>query len=82
MFEAYDPAIKAETAPDSGLFNQGVSRECVTRFLLDQIEDAQDTEAARKALASTEPTIPWDQVKKDLGCKCTKYVKYGTRTGV
>lgn len=35
--------------------------------MLEALEDAEDLAAYDAALADSEPGIPWEQVKKDLG---------------
>jgi antitoxin Phd len=35
--------------------------------MLDALEEQEDVAAFDTALADAEPTIPWDQVKADLG---------------
>lgn len=35
--------------------------------LLEAAEDVEDVAAIEEAMASGEPTIPWEQVKSDLG---------------
>ena len=37
--------------------------------LVDAAEDAADIDALDQALAESDDTIPWDQVKEDLGLK-------------
>ena len=35
--------------------------------MLEELEDRMDVEAARKALKEKGPSIPWSQLKKELG---------------
>lgn len=35
--------------------------------MIDALEEQEDVEAFDAALADTDPAIPWDQVKADLG---------------
>ena len=37
--------------------------------LVDAAEDAADLDALDQALAESDDTIPWDQVKEDLGLR-------------
>ena len=35
--------------------------------LMDALEEIEDTEEIRRALADPNPNIPWDEVKRELG---------------
>ncbi len=35
--------------------------------LIERLEDEIDVREARKALADKSPSVPWEQVKRDLG---------------
>jgi hypothetical protein len=39
----------------------------LSRKELERLEDEIDLKAARKAMKEGGPTIPWEQVKKELG---------------
>ena len=53
----------AELAQRTGRSEKNYAEEAIARFL----EDEEDYRSAMEVLAKNEPTIPWEEVKKQLG---------------
>lgn len=42
-------------------------RKAIEEFILDMEEDEEDYKAAMEVLAKNEPSVPWKNVRKELG---------------